>query len=76
MSTTSRRLSLKRAVAERDNWTCCHCQQPVDPSLPMGHPLRRTIERVTPRSKGGTMSYANLRLTHATCHLVSGGSRP
>nr|DAF15281.1 MAG TPA: HNH endonuclease [Caudoviricetes sp.] len=54
---------------------CAICGQPVDMSLRYPDPLSPTVEHVTPRSRGGTDSLANLRVAHHTCN-VRKGNRP
>lgn len=56
------------AIYERDNWTCQICAQPVDRTLPFNDDWAPSLDHITPRSKGGDHSDANLRLAHRLCN--------
>lgn len=62
----------RRAIYERDKWTCCICLEAVDPDAPVRSAWDATLDHVVPRSKGGTDDPANLRLAHRWCNSVRG----
>lgn len=47
----------KRALHERDNWTCAYCNQFGD-----------TVDHVLPRSRGGATSWENTVTACLTCN--------
>lgn len=62
-------------VAERDNWICQLCGEPIDPKTPLCdpvtggyHPGYLHIDHKIPLSKGGDHSYANSQASHALCN--------
>ena len=66
----------RRAIYERDNWTCQLCQEPVDPTV---SPLTRwgaTLDHVEPWSAALIPDDrpSNLRLAHRRCNSVRGAS--
>lgn len=67
-----RHLWNRRAIYERDNWTCWLCGDPVDPSLDTQHPMSPTLDHVYPRALGGGRTQTNLRLAHRVCNSVKG----
>lgn len=75
-SYAARRRDLKRAVAERDEWTCWICGLAVDRALQAPHPLARSVDHVIPRSKGGFTTYENLRLAHQVCNARRATHKP
>ena len=66
----------RRAIYERDNWTCQICQEPVDPTV---SPLTRwgaTLDHIEPWSSALIPDDrpSNLRLAHRRCNSVRGAS--
>ena len=66
----------RRAVYERDGWSCQICHEGVDGEL-IGGPSewRPSIDHVVPRSRGGTDDFDNLRLAHFWCNAVLNDGR-
>jgi 5-methylcytosine-specific restriction endonuclease McrA len=66
-----RRTTVAR-LAERDDWTCQFCREPVVrlpvPGAPDNEPRTGTIEHLWPRSLGGPHAMWNLVLAHAECN--------
>lgn len=73
--------ALRAAVAAQWGTRCAWCGLPVDLDQPArlangrGNPAAPHLDHVTPRSKGGPDTLANLRLTHARCNEQR-GARP
>lgn len=59
-------------VAERDEWTCGICGEPVDRSLRFPDPASKSIDHVLPIEAGGSHTYANVQLTHLRCNFRKG----
>jgi 5-methylcytosine-specific restriction endonuclease McrA len=57
-----------REIAERDNFICHICNEPVDMSLPRTHRFGATVDHVVPLAKGGTDDPENLKLAHWICN--------
>lgn len=62
----------RRAIYERDGWTCQLCGDPVNPSLGPSDIWAATLDHIVPRSAGGDHSPKNLRLAHRWCNSVRG----
>ncbi len=63
-------------VAERDNFTCALCHEPVDCELRWPHPMSPSLDHIIPLSKDGTShTYANVQLSHYSCNCRR-GARP
>ena len=56
-------------IAERDNYLCHLCGEPVDMSLPRTSKLGATLDHVIPVSRGGVDSRENLKLAHWICNV-------
>lgn len=56
-STTWAWQKLRRAILDRDRWTCTTCGAPAT-----------DVDHIVPRSKGGTDAPANLAATCSRCH--------
>lgn len=65
----------RRAVYERDGWTCQICAEPVDPDAPANSTWDATLDHIVPRSLGGSDDPGNLRLAHRWCNSVRGDLR-
>lgn len=50
------------STAERDNWTCGICGEPVDQA-------DMSLDHITPLEHGGDHSYDNVQLSHLTCNV-------
>jgi 5-methylcytosine-specific restriction endonuclease McrA len=48
--------------------TCCLCGQPIDDTLPGTHRMGRTLEHLTPLSRGGRNDIDNLDFAHRSCN--------
>lgn len=57
-----------RAKWEAGNHSCILCGQPIDDTLPPNHPMSRTLEHLTPISRGGTHDIDNLDFAHFRCN--------
>lgn len=66
----------RRAIYDRDNWTCGICLEPVDRSL-IGTPSiwRPSLDHIIPRSVGGGHEPENLRLAHLWCNSARSDER-
>jgi 5-methylcytosine-specific restriction endonuclease McrA len=62
----------RQRIAERDQWICQLCGQPINPLLRRPHPMALHIDHVRRRADGGTEADENLRSTHARCNLERG----
>lgn len=61
----------RRVLAVYDN--CAICGQPVDKTLPAGHPLAPEVDEIIPISKGGSpVEWENLQLAHRICNQRRG----
>lgn len=67
---------LAALVVEAYGPACWLCRDPIDLALPRRHPFGLSLDHVTPRSKGGDNSVANLRPAHLRCNLQRGPRRP
>lgn len=57
-----------KVIARRDGFDCSLCGRQVDLSIPAPSPLSASIDRIVPRSKGGTNDLTNLQLAHRWCN--------
>jgi len=63
----------RRAIYERDNWTCWLCGEPVDTSDdPRSGLWYPTLDHIVPRVLGGDHSDDNLKCAHRTCNSSRG----
>jgi 5-methylcytosine-specific restriction endonuclease McrA len=53
------------AIAERDGWRCHRCHRPVSKR-------KYAIDHITPKSLGGSSTWANLALIHPLCNSKKG----
>lgn len=60
--------SVRRALLERDAFTCQLCFEVVDRDAHPGAPLYPALDHVVPRSKGGSDDVSNLRTAHNFCN--------
>ncbi len=63
----------RRALYERDSWTCWLCTEMVDQDLTATSPnddWAASLDHVIPRSAGGSDDPSNLRLAHRWCNSV------
>lgn len=66
-------VDVRRAVYERDAWTCQICLEPVDQSLIGSQSQwRPSLDHIVPQSKGGADDEGNLRLAHMWCNATRG----
>jgi hypothetical protein len=68
---SKRRRSILNRVAERDNWTCFRCEQPVMRQRIKNHPMAPSLDHVVRHTDGGSNSIDNLRLSHRSCNSNS-----
>lgn len=63
------RREMADAVAIRDKGICHRCEEPVDLSLPAGHPLAPECDHhPIPKEAGGPTVPENLKLSHRVCN--------
>jgi 5-methylcytosine-specific restriction endonuclease McrA len=66
---------IRRAVYERDDWTCLLCSRPVDRSADPQSDWYPSLDHILPQSKGGKHTLENLRAAHRWCNSVRGDDR-
>jgi len=59
-------------IFERDNYICCVCGLPIDPSLRRPNKLSVSLEHFIPLSKGGNHSRENCSASHIICNMRKG----
>lgn len=64
--------SIRRAIYERDNWTCQICHEPVEPDANPLSDWFPSLDHIVPRSQGGSDDDDNLRTAHRWCNAVRG----
>ena len=64
----------RRALYERDGWTCQLCGASVDPALHPSHPMAATLDHIECQSWALVPDHsdANLRLAHRMCNSLRG----
>ena len=62
----------RRAIYERDRWTCQICGRALAPTASQNDPASPTIDHIIPRSAGGSSEPDNLQ---ATCRPCNSGKR-
>jgi 5-methylcytosine-specific restriction endonuclease McrA len=63
-------------IAERDDWCCGICDEPVDRALDVPHPMAPTLDHIVPLAKGGKHIEANVQLAHFICNSRKGATTP
>lgn len=58
----------RRAIYERDDWTCQLCSGQVEDGLPPSDIWAATLDHIIPRSRGGGDEDENLQLAHRWCN--------
>ena len=58
----------EKVIYLRDGWICQICKKRVDKRFKWPHPMSRTLDHITPLSKGGTHTYNNIQLAHLGCN--------
>jgi 5-methylcytosine-specific restriction endonuclease McrA len=58
----------RRAIYERDDWTCQLCGERVEDGLPPSDIWAATLDHIIPRSRGGGDGDENLQLAHRWCN--------
>lgn len=58
-----------KRVSMRDGWICQICHKVVNKRLKYPNPMSASLDHITPLSKGGTHTYANVQLAHLGCNL-------
>lgn len=62
----------RRAIYERDAWTCWLCGRLARQDVHYNHPLAPTIDHVVPVADGGKHEPGNLLLAHRVCNVRRG----
>lgn len=57
-----------KRFAERHNFTCCWCNQPVRIDVPLTHPLSPTREHVIPKAIKAPGQVSSRALAHSACN--------
>ena len=57
----------RRAIYERDRWTCQLCLEPIDAGA-TEHADRASLAHIIPQSRGGSHEPSNLRMAHVGCN--------
>ena len=57
----------RRAIYERDGWTCQLCFEIIDPDA-TEHAQRASLDHIVPQSRGGSHDPSNLRMAHVGCN--------
>ena len=57
----------RRAIYERDGWTCQLCDGVIDPGA-TEHADRASLDHIVPQSRGGSHDPSNLRMAHVGCN--------
>lgn len=65
----------RRAVFERDDWTCNICGGPIPQDAVYPDPLSAQVDHVVPLSQGGDHSYDNVAASHMRCNLTKRDGR-
>lgn len=63
-------VATRRAVYERDDWTCQLCFGPIDRTADPNSDWAPSLDHIIPSSTGGTDAIENLRATHRWCNSV------
>lgn len=64
---------IRDACARRDNYMCCRCGTPIDPTLHHTHPMSISLEHLIPVRDGGLTIMSNCSVSHADCNKRAGG---
>lgn len=67
---TNRWRKIRLLVLVRDGWICQLCGDPIDPSLPKGHPRGPTVHHT--RGKVAGDDPAHLVAAHTECNVAAG----
>ncbi len=59
-------------IFERDGWICGLCGASVDSAIKWPDDASPTLDHVTPLSRGGTHTRANVQLAHWSCNRIKG----
>lgn len=72
----SRRTKLRDRV-RRKGLPCALCGQPIDYSLPAGHPMSYELDEIVPVSRGGDpLDERNVQPAHRVCNQRKGNRMP
>jgi len=55
-------------IIERDKGICKLCDEPIDLSLTVPHPMSLTLDHIIPLARGGTHEPSNVQLAHFICN--------
>ncbi len=59
-------------IAERDEWTCGICGDPVDREVAWPDPDSPSLDHIVPLSRGGAHAPRNMQLAHLGCNASKG----
>lgn len=59
-------------IAARDGGLCGLCRENVDLDLPWPHPQSKSLDHITPLSRGGPHVASNVQLAHLGCNTAKG----
>jgi len=65
----------RRAVFDRDQWTCGLCGLAVDPLTRHPSRLSASLDHIVPLGRGGSHTYPNVQLAHLGCNIAKGPGR-
>lgn len=60
-------------IAERDNWICGICEEPIDSTLRVPDSYSLSVDHIVPSIDGGDNHPSNLRASHLFCNVSRGG---
>jgi len=59
-------------IIQRDGTQCAGCHTPIDLTLEYPSPMSKSIDHITPISKGGMHTLDNTQLMHLVCNVSKG----
>jgi len=69
------RLTFRALIAERTNWTCGICGEPIDRTKSHPDSGYGSIDHIVPLAIGGTNDEENLQIAHLLCNLQKGKTK-
>lgn len=65
---SKRRRKILLRIADRDDWLCHLCGEPVQRKRTMNDPMAPSLDHVVRHKDGGTDTEDNLKLAHRKCN--------